>query len=144
GGWRRGWYRGADWWDAAPELTGRGARGIGGRLVIVSENQLVDGGAHCRLLDHLAAANLAAHPAGPELPRLILIDHDRNVPQPPLSGSAAILAHPSWKSGSCSFALAARTEIGKAGLLSLRTDLDRRSAARTGSPATTMDRMPLS
>ena len=58
---------------------GGGARGIGSRLVIVSEKELVDGGADRRLLDHLAAADLAAYPAGPELPRLILIDHELNL-----------------------------------------------------------------
>jgi hypothetical protein len=51
------------------------ARGIGGRLVIVSEKELVDGGADRRLLDHLVAADLSADPVGPKLPCLILVDH---------------------------------------------------------------------
>ena len=76
---RRGWSRGADGWDVARELLGCTARRIGGRLVIVSEKKLVDRGADRRLLDHRAAADLAAYPAGPELPRLILIDHELNL-----------------------------------------------------------------
>jgi hypothetical protein len=53
----------------------RVARGIGGRLVIVSKKELVDGGADRRFLDHVVAADLAADPAGPKLPCLILVDH---------------------------------------------------------------------
>jgi hypothetical protein len=59
------------------------ARGIGGRLVIVPEKDLVDGGADRRLLDHVAAADFAAHPVGPELPRLTLVDHAINIPPRP-------------------------------------------------------------
>jgi len=51
------------------------ARGIGGRLVIVSEKELVDGGADRCLLDHVVATDLSAYPVGPKLPRLILVDH---------------------------------------------------------------------
>ena len=72
----RRWQYGADRWDGARELLGGGARGIGGRLVVVSEKELVDSGADRCLLDHRAAADLAAYPAGPELPRLILSDHE--------------------------------------------------------------------
>ena len=70
-------------WNTAAEPVGGVARGIGGRLVVVSEKELVDGGADRGLLDHVIAADLAAHPAGPELPRLILIDHELNVPPLP-------------------------------------------------------------
>src|SRR5207245_5184786 len=78
-----------------------------------------------------AAADLAAHPAGAELPRLILIDHNST-------------SHPSRKGLCCRFApLAARAEIGHATLLPVRADPDRRSAAWTGSSATAMDRVAL-
>jgi hypothetical protein len=59
------------------------ARGVGGRLVIVSQKELVDGGADRGLLDHVVAADLAANPVGPKLPRLVLVDHAVNTPQPP-------------------------------------------------------------
>ena len=62
-------------WHTTAEPVGGAARGIGSRLVIASKKELIDGGADGRFLDHVVAADLAAHPAGPELARLILVDH---------------------------------------------------------------------
>jgi alcohol dehydrogenase YqhD (iron-dependent ADH family) len=56
-------------------LTGSVARRIRSRLIVMSEEEFVHGGADRRLLDHGIAADFAAHPVGPELTRLILVDH---------------------------------------------------------------------